>query len=476
MTTADPGTRAVPAFPEGFVWGAATAAYQIEGGANEDGRGVSIWDTFSRKPGNVRGGDTGDIACDSYHRYREDVGILASLGLSSYRFSVSWPRIQPGGRGPVNQRGLDYYRALLDCLGEHGIAATLTLYHWDLPQELQDMGGWAARDTAERFADYATVVAEALGDRVARWITLNEPAVVATNGYRNGDHAPGLRDCRAAAAVTHHLMLGHGLATRALRAALPAGTPVGITLNLHPVYAVGDGDPDAVELAREITDAELNGLYLTPVLDGRYPTQARPEVLPPDSLIGDWDMATISQPIDFLGVNYYAPIHLRAGDPSDLRLGEQPAWCGVPGVVDYTPPTLERTTMGWPVSADGLYDLLMRVSKDAPGMPLHVTENGRASEDYVNPEGEVNDPDRVRYLHQHLAACARAIHDGANLTGYFVWSLLDNFEWGWGYQKRFGIVFVDFSTQRRIPKASARFYAQAAAANAVPPLPAVWPR
>ncbi|HEV2374767.1 MAG TPA: GH1 family beta-glucosidase [Streptosporangiaceae bacterium] len=476
MTTADPGAPAALTFPEGFVWGAATAAYQVEGAVGEDGRGVSIWDTFSHTPGNVKGGDTGDVACDSYHRYTEDVALLASLGLDSYRFSVSWPRVQPGGRGPVNQRGLDYYRALLDCLGEHGITGSLTLYHWDLPQELQDEGGWAVRDTAERFAEYAAIVADALGDRVARWITLNEPSVVADNGHRNGDHAPGLRDPRAATAVTHHLLLGHGLATRALRDRVPGGTPVGITLNLNPVYALGEGDPDAVERARETTDAEANGMYLMPVLDGRYPSQARQAMLPPDSLIAGPDMATISQPIDFLGVNYYSPSHLRAGDPADLRLGEEPANCGVPGVVAYTPPTLERTTMGWPVYAEGLYDLLMRVSKDAPGLPLYVTENGRAAEDYVNPDGEVNDPERVRYLHQHLAAAARATRDGAGLAGYFVWSLLDNFEWAYGYQKRFGIVYVDFPTQQRIPKASARFYAQVAATNTVPPLPTVWPR
>src|SRR6266550_1988283 len=370
--------------------------------ASADGAGPSVWDTFSHTPGKVRGGDTGDIACDSYHRYREDVGLLASLGLSSYRFSISWPRVQPGGRGAVNQRGLDYYRGLLDELAGHGIAATATLYHWDLPQELQDEGGWANRDTAERFGEYAALTADALSDRVARWITLNEPQVVSTNGYRNGDHAPGLH--------------------------------------------------------------------------GRYPENAPPALLPPATLIADGDLDLIKAPLDFLGVNYYSPIFLRAGDPGDLRRNENPARCQLPGVVEYLPPDLERTPMGWLVDPSGLHQILVEVSSQAPGLPLYVTENGCAAEDYVNPDGEVNDLERVRYLHMHLEAAARAIKDGSNLAGYFVWSLLDNFEWGWGYQKRFGIVFVDFGTQRRIPKASAAFYANVVRANAIPLLPANWPR
>jgi len=468
------GANGAPVFPEGFAWGAATAAYQIEGAARLDGKGPSVWDTFSHTPGNVRGGDTGDIACDSYHRYREDVALMASLGLNAYRFSISWPRVQPGGRGAVNAKGLDYYRALLDELGEHGIEATVTLYHWDLPQELQDEGGWAVRDTAQRFAEYAVLCAEALGDRVARWITVNEPQVVANNGYRHGQHAPGLRDPEAAAATTHHVLLGHGLATRALRD-LGVG-PVGITLDLHPIRVLSDGDPRQLETARLVTDAMVNGLYLEPVLNGRYPAHAPANMLPAPALIADGDLETISQRLDFLGVNYYSPIFLRAGDPDDLRRYEEPARSGVPGVVEYRPAELERTTMGWLVEADGLYDLLLEVSKQAPGLPLYITENGRAAEDYVNPEGNVDDVERVRYLGSHLQAAARAIKDGASLAGYFVWSLLDNFEWAWGYQKRFGIVFVDFGTQRRIPKSSARFYSEVIQSNAVPPLPAAWPR
>ncbi|MCU1490039.1 MAG: Beta-glucosidase [Acidimicrobiaceae bacterium] len=472
MTTTGDGSAADGlSFPQGFVWGAATAAYQIEGAATEDGRGASVWDTFSHTPGKVCRGDTGDIACDSYHRYRDDVALLSGLGLHSYRFSVSWPRVQPGGRGPVNQKGLDYYRALVDELAEHDIAATLTLYHWDLPQELQDEGGWAVRSTAGRFAEYAGIMAEALGDQVSRWITLNEPQVVASHGYREGEHAPGLRDWPAAAAATHHLLLAHGMATETLRAILPSGTPVGITLNLYPVRTEGDG----LEEARERCDAEANRIFLDPVLHGRYPHAARPEFLPPADLVASGDLETIHQPIDFLGVNYYSPTHLRRGEPENLRRGERPFDLGLPGVVGYDPEGLEKTNMGWLIEPDGLFDLLVGLSAEAPGLALYVTENGCAAEDYVNPEGEVVDVERVKYLHTHLAACARAIEAGANLAGYFAWSLLDNFEWAWGYQKRFGIAFVDFPTGERVVKHSGHFYAELVRTGVVPPFPQTWP-
>ena len=299
---------------------------------------------------------------------------------------------------------------------------------------------------------------------------MNEPQVVASHGYRAGTHAPGVRDLAAAAAATHHLLLGHGLAVQALRAAAPGRAEAGIALDLHPVLVPGDGAAP-VEQARLVTDADLNALFLDPLLHGAYPDAAQPHLLPPDVLVAPGDMETISQPLDFLGVNYYSPVYLRAGDPGDLRRGEEPARCGLPGVVEYRPDSLERTPMGWLVDPDGLYDVLLRLAKDAPGLALYVTENGCAAEDYVGPDGAVNDIERVSYLHKHLAAAARAIRDGANLAGYYVWSLLDNFEWAWGYQKRFGIVFVDFGTQRRIPKASARFYADVIRANAVPPLP-----
>jgi len=470
MTAAGTGSNGALSFPEGFSWGAATAAYQIEGAVTADGRGLSIWDTFSRVPGKIRRGDTGDIACDSYHRFREDVALMAGLGLTDYRFSIAWPRIQPSGSGPVNVKGVDYYRALLDELAGKGIAAAATLYHWDLPQELQDRGGWAVRDTALRFAEYAQIMAEQLGDRVSRWITLNEPQVVASHGYREGVHAPGLTDTAAAAAATHHLLLAHGLATQALRSVQPA-TPVGITFDMHPVRTPEGTQPAAVEKARLVTDAEQNGLFLEPVLYGRYPAHARSTLLPVPALIADGDMDIIRQPVDFLGVNYYAPVYLRAGDPDDLRRGEEPASCQLPGVVEYGPAELERTPMGWLVDPEGLYELLLQVSAQAPGMPLYITENGCAAEDYVDPLGAVNDLERISYLHQHLEACARAVKAGVNLAGYYVWSLLDNFEWGWGYQKRFGIIFVDFETQRRIPKSSARFYSDVVQSNAIPSLP-----
>ena len=475
MTTARASANGALTFPEGFAWGTATASYQIEGAVSADGRGLSVWDTFSRAPGKVHGGDTGDIACDSYHRYREDVALMASLGLNAYRFSISWPRILPGGRGAVNQKGLDYYKALLDELGGRGIAAAATLFHWDLPQELQDEGGWAVRDTAARFADYAAVVAEALGDRVERWITLNEPQVVASHGYRTGEHAPGVRDPDAARAATHHLLLGHGLAAQALRAALPRAVPVGITLDMHPVRLPGGSVSDAVEQASRIRDAEneppLPGAGAARAVPGAGQGRAAAAGLggSPGRPGGHRAAASTSS-----GSTTTRRCYLRAGDPADLRRGEKKVAGGdLPGVVEYAPAGLERTPMGWLVDPEGLYELLVGLSKDAPGLPLYITENGCAAEDYVNPNGEVNDLERVRYLHLHLEAAARAIRDGANLAGYYLWSLLDNFEWGYGYQKRFGIVFVDFGTQRRIPKASARFYADVVRANAIPALPAL---
>ncbi|HEY0932923.1 MAG TPA: GH1 family beta-glucosidase, partial [Trebonia sp.] len=424
MSNVTPAGEAL-ALPPGFTWGAATAAYQIEGATSADGRGASVWDTFSRTPGKVRGGDTGDTACDSYHRYPEDADLLRSLGLSAYRFSVAWPRIFPDGGGALNQAGLDYYQRLLDALAERGIAPAATLFHWDLPQALQDRGGWAARDTAYRFADYAAVVAEALGDRVGRWITLNEPLVVAHNGHRIGVHAPGLTDNAVAAAVTHHLLLGHGLGAAAVRAAVP-GAEVGITLNLTPVR-IAAGASETLERARLAADAVMNGIFLDPLLHGRYPEHAPAVILPPADLILDGDMETIAAPLDFLGVNYYQPEHLRAGDPDDLRRGEERPMLGIEGdVVHYSPDGMEQTPMGWLIDPDGLYELLLRLSKDTSGLPLYITENGCAAEDYVNPAGEVNDLERVKFLHLHLAAAARAARDGATLAGYYVWSLLDN--------------------------------------------------
>ena len=469
--TAAPGKRRPLQLPEGFLLGASTAAYQIEGAVGEDGRGVSIWDTFSHTPGKVRGGDTGDVACDSYHRFREDADLLAGLGLSAYRFSIAWPRIRPEGNGRVNQKGLDHYKALLETLHERSIAPVATLYHWDLPQGLEDKGGWAERATAEAFAEYAGIVAKALGDGVARWITLNEPQVSADHGYRTGTHAPGISDLGKAAAANHHLLLAHGLATSALRAVLPSGRPVGITLDLHPVRPAAKGIDDLVATV----EAEQNGCYLEPVLHGRYPSAARPQLVPGPQVVREGDLDLIKAPLDFLGINYYSPLYVRPGDWDALGHSETRR-VGHPGVVTYHPPELETTSMGWLVEPEGLYDLLQRLAKEQPGLDLYVTENGCAAEDYVSTDGMVHDLERVRYLHRHLDASARAVADGVPLRGYFVWSLLDNFEWAWGFQKRFGVAFVDFGDQRRIVKDSGRFLAEVAKAHAVPPLPERWPR
>jgi beta-glucosidase len=470
MTTAKNGEAVndARAFPTGFLWGAATAAYQIEGAVSEDGRGASVWDTFSHTPGKVRGGDTGDIACDFYHRYEDDLDIIAALGLNAFRFSVAWSRVQPQGRGPVNQGGLDFYRALVDGLVSRDIIPAITLFHWDLPQALEDDGGWANRDTAQRFAEYARIVAEALGDAGGLWITLNEPQQVAHQGYRVGTHAPGHTEDTLAAAATHHLLLAHGLAVPVLRAALPAGVPVGISLDIHPVRAVGD---DAAEAAA-VTDAEENRVFFDPIVHGRYPLAARAHILPPAELIAAGDMELIGAPLDFLGINYYTPHYVKLGDWENLGRNESRA-AGRPGVVDYAPDNLPRTAMGWLVEPAGLYDTLKAVDAETPaGLPLYITENGCAAEDYVNSYGRVDDFERVNYLRGHLAAVRRSIADGVPLAGYFVWSLLDNFEWAWGYQKRFGLVFVDFASQVRIVKQSGEFYREVAAANALPTEPA----
>jgi beta-glucosidase len=462
-TTSADGAPGPRRFPAGFLWGAATSAYQVEGAVDEDGRGRSIWDTFSHTPGKVHGGDTGDIACDSYHRLDEDLALLSELGVGAYRFSVAWPRVQPGGRGRVNERGLDYYRSLVDGLNALGIAPLATVYHWELPQELEDAGGWAVRDTAARFADYAQLLAQALGDQVAMWITLNEPQQVANQGYRVGTHAPGKTDFELAAATTHHVVLGHGLAMEAMRTVLPGRIPIGISLDVHPIRAAGD---DALDAAAAV-DAETNRIFLDPVLHGRYPEAARAELLPDPSLIEPGDMRTICAPIDFLGLNYYSPHYVRLGDWDDLRVGESPL-AGHPGVVNFVPPELPRTPMGWLIEPDGLYDTLRMLDREAPRLPVHITENGYGGDDYVTPEGAVNDLERIAYLEGHLDACWRAIQDGVNLRGYFHWSLMDNFEWARGYHRRFGLYFVDFGTQRRLPKRSAAVYAQITRTNSLP--------
>ncbi|WP_175410888.1 GH1 family beta-glucosidase [Streptomyces sp. TRM64462] len=473
MTAVDARPQALPglAFPAGFRWGTATASYQIEGAAAEDGRAPSIWDTFSRTPGKVRNGDTGDIAADHYHRMSEDVALMKDLGVTDYRFSVAWPRVQPTGRGPAVQKGLDFYRRLVDELRAAGIRPVATLYHWDLPQELESPspggsapgGGWPRRETAERFAEYAGIVADALGDRVATWTTLNEPWCAAFLGYASGVHAPGRTEPAASLRAAHHLNLAHGLAVRALRAALPADAEVSLTLNPHAVRALTDAEADR-DAARRI-DALGNRVFLDPVFHGRLPEDLVADTagLTDWSFVRDGDLEIASERIDSLGINYYAPTVVAAGTHD----GPSP-WPGAEEHVRFEPAPGPRTAMDWPVDADGLYELLTRLRDGLPDVPLVITENGAAYDDYADPEGAVHDPERVAYLHQHLAAVHRALAAGVDVRGYFLWSLLDNFEWAYGYSKRFGIVHVDFASQRRTPKDSARWYADVIARNGLP--------
>ncbi|QIQ01024.1 GH1 family beta-glucosidase [Streptomyces liangshanensis] len=456
-------TAAPLTFPAGFLWGTATAAYQIEGAAQDDGRTPSIWDVYSRTPGKVRNGDTGDIATDHYHRWREDIEIMAGLGVGAYRFSVSWSRVQPGGRGPASAKGLDFYRELADGLLDKGIRPVVTLYHWDLPQELEDAGGWPERDTAHRFAEYAGLVADALGDRVGTWTTLNEPWCSAFLGYGSGVHAPGRTDPADALRAAHHLNLGHGLAVRALRERLPATAQVSVTLNLHHVRPLTDSPADT-DAARRI-DGIANRVFTGPMLEGAYPA----DVLADTASVTDWsfvhdgDTELIHQPLDFLGVNYYSPTLVShhtgpAAHRSDGHgVSEHSPWPGADEVAFHQTPG-ERTAMGWTIDPEGLYELLLRVQREHPGLPMMITENGAAFDDYAGPDGEVRDPERIAYLRAHLAAAHRAIEAGADVRGYFLWSLLDNFEWSYGYGKRFGMVYVDYATQRRIPKSSAHWY------------------
>ncbi|GIF69161.1 beta-glucosidase [Asanoa ishikariensis] len=435
-------------FPSGFVWGSATASYQVEGAADTDGRGRSIWDTFCDVPGAIVNGDTGAVACDQYHRYPADVALMASLGLSAYRFSVAWPRIQPDGRGAANQKGLDHYRRLVSTLLENGIAPYVTLYHWDLPQALQDRGGWPARDTAYRFADYAGIVHDALGDVVQHWITLNEPKVSSHAGYGSGIHAPGIRDLDQRNRAAHHLLLAHGLGLQRLRA---GGGQLGITLDLSPVEPAGPAEDD-VAAARRV-DADSHGLFLEPILTGAYP----PGLLD-SSFVAPGDLELISAPLDFLGVNYYRRVLVRAVPDGHLR------------AETVLPPNTPVTSVGWPVQPEGLRDLLVGLSARHPGLPpIYITENGAAYPDVVGADGQVHDPLRVDYLHRHLLALRSAIEAGVDVRGYFVWTLIDNFEWAEGFTARFGIVYVDHTDQSRVPKTSAGWYGQVARSNAVPP-------
>jgi len=430
------------AFPPDFVWGAAASAYQIEGAADEDGRGESIWDRFCATPGNVRSAESGAVACDFYHRYRDDIGLARELGLDAFRFSIAWPRILPDGRGRVNTAGLDFYDRLVDALLEAGIRPFPTLYHWDLPQALEDAGGWPARATAEAFVEYVDTVAARLGDRIADWTTNNEPFCASWLGYGWGVHAPGRRSVADALAAAHHLLLSHGWAVEVLRRHSP-DAEVGIALDLSPIQPVSDDAADT-EAAR-VMDGSHNRWFLDAVLRGEYPPDMLDrfaQVAPP---VADGDLAVIAEPLDFVGVNNYSRWLVRA-DPAS----------GEPLVV--RPPEAQLTDMGWEVYPDGLYEVIMRLHGEYAVPKIYVTENGAAFADVVMHDGRVHDLERQAYLEDYIAATGRALGEGAPIAGYFVWSLLDNFEWSYGYSKRFGLVYVDYPTLRRIPKDSFSWY------------------
>ena len=434
-----------PVFPPDFLLGAATAAYQIEGGVREGNRGESIWDRFSHTPGKTYQGHTGDVACDHYHRRREDVELMAKLNLRAYRFSIAWPRVVPGGTGPVNPVGLDFYDRLVNALLEKDILPFVTLYHWDLPQALQDAGGWPNRNLVGYFADYAAAVVRRLGDRVRHWITFNEPWVFVFKGYFAGEHPPGLTDLTAATQAAHHVLVAHGKAADALRAYGDAETRVGITLNLSHVDPATDSQAD-LEAAHRY-DGYLNRWFLDPLFHSRYPEDML-------SLWGDRapqsqpnDLTGLPEQVDFLGINNYSRAivsHQGGSPPVDVTF--------------HHPEDAQYTEMGWEVYPDGLYKLLMRVHRDYSPCSIYITENGTAFPDVLQPDGVVDDQDRIDFLQSYTFAAHRALEEGVPLKGYFVWSLLDNFEWAHGYSKRFGIVYVDYTAQERIIKQSGYWY------------------
>ncbi|MGZ5294760.1 MAG: GH1 family beta-glucosidase [Actinomycetota bacterium] len=434
------------------MFGTATSAYQVEGAVAEDGRGPSIWDTFSHTPGKIVDGSDGDVACDQYHRYEDDIVLMSELGLDAYRFSISWPRIQPDGRGAANPKGLDHYRRLVASLRDHGITPVPTLFHWDLPQALEDGGGWVARSTAERFADYAALVGEALADGIGPCVTINEPMVAAWLGYGAGIHAPGRTSEREALIATHHLLLAHGLALPALRAAGVA--EVGIALNLYPVNGASP-DPDD-RSAVETADAHLNRFCLDPLFGRGYPSLVAEQHAGGDmSFAADGDLDTIAQPVDFLGVNYYTSLTVTGRRPVVARETDLPASLRVWAI---RRPSEETTSMGWVIDPGGLTEMLERVHREYGPPALYVTENGAAFEDEIDPAGVVHDAGRIAYLSSHVDAALAAAKAGVPLAGFIAWSLLDNFEWAEGYTRRFGLVRVEPETLRRIPKDSARWY------------------
>jgi beta-glucosidase len=435
-------------FPPDFVWGAAASAYQIEGAAHEDGRGESIWDRFCATPGKVRAGDTGEIACDFYHRYPEDIGLMRELGLDAFRFSIAWPRVVPGATGPVNEAGLDFYDRLVDALLEAGIRPFVNLFHWDLPQELEDAGGWPERVTAEAFAGYAAIVAQRLGDRVKDWITHNEPFCTSWLGYGLGAHAPGKTSVRDALAASHHVLLAHGWAVEALRQASP-GAEVGIVVDPWPIHPASDDPADVAAAWAE--DGVRNRWFFDPLLRGAYPEDVLERFAGDAPAVRDGDLATIAVPLDFLGVNNYSRRIVRA------RPGRV--------AVDVPAPSAKLTDMGWEVYPAGLYEVLVRMHQEYGVESLYVTENGAAFADVRGHDGQIHDLERIAYLDGYLDAVENAIAEGVPVRGYFVWSLLDNFEWSLGYSKRFGLVYVDYPTLERIPKDSFSWYRDLIAAG-----------
>jgi beta-glucosidase len=451
-------------FPRDFTFGAATASYQIEGAVQEDGRASSIWDTFSHTPGKVKHGHTGDEACDHYHRYLEDVALMADLGLDAYRFSIAWPRVIPQGRGKVNEAGFDFYSRLVDALLEAGITPYATLFHWDLPQALQDCcGGFTDRRTVDAFADYAQSVVERLGDRVKHWITFNEPWVHAVVGHLLGMHAPGRRNPWAAFRTVHHQLLAHGEAVRRIRS-IDREASVGITLNLMPIHPQSGRPAD--RRAAETADQFLNRLFLDPLFRGVYPPQLRRRARLFLPRIAAGDMALIAEPIDFLGINNYT----RALARRSLRT--PPFFFDMTGrdvpEGEFVKDGIQHTSMGWEVYPAGIHELLTRIRDEYGNHPVYITENGAAFDDRIAADGRVHDHKRGEFLSAYLSQVSRALEEGCNVRGYFVWSLLDNFEWAEGYDKRFGLIYVDYSSQRRIIKDSGywfrnfiRCYAQA---------------
>jgi beta-glucosidase len=446
--------RIARGLPRDFVWGAATSAYQIEGAAREDGRGPSIWDTFARTPGKTRNGESGAVAVDHYHRYREDIATMAELGLAAYRFSVAWPRVVPTGSGAVNRAGLGFYDRLVDELLAAGLDPWLTLYHWDLPQPLQDRGGWANRETAFWFAEYADHVAAALGDRVKHWSTLNEPWCSAFEGHLTGRHAPGVQSAHAAVRSVHHLLLGHGLGVEALRAR--GVGDVGITLNLIP--AESPEDSEAARDAVRLVDGQAIRLWLDPLLRGQYPEDVVADFAKVDAHLPTepGDLARIAASLDWVGVNYYSPHIVVSGpdpDPTPMPFVAADNLTRVKSTEDVT-------ALGWPIRPQSYAALLRRLDADYPGRSWYMHENGAAFLDEPAPDGGVPDPGRLRYVAQHLDAVREVVEEGVDIRGYFVWSLLDNFEWAEGYKMRFGVIHVDFETLVRTPKSSALWYSR----------------